>query len=280
MNFQVPPVKPIRFRARPLTSHALSWSADTDLAIATSETIYILFPEYPQDKTVTKDTLRYQWSLRLELTGLFHPYAGVNTQLCASAGVTLPPLDEESDSEDEGYEIPNMRAVTGRGGSVSQVVRLEWSPTGLGVNLRPVLMALTTNGELLTFGEHRDPESTAASGLRTRNTKMWRVLWALGAGMPIPAEDQEGSYRTMTEKVTSFSWSRYIAPGKALLAYRTDEDEVAIMSVHYFLKPGSTGQEGQDFVWQIREVARFEVKGPHKVNSHTHISRLELILLD
>lgn len=216
--------------------------------------------------------MRYQWSLRLELTGLFHPRAAVNTQLCAFAGVTLPPLDDESDSEDEEYEMPNTRGVTGRGGSMSQVVRVEWSPTGLGVNLRPVIMALTTNGELLTFGEVKDPESATTTGLRDRNTRMWRVLWALGAGMPIPAEDQEGSYRTMNEKVTSFSWARYIAPGKALLAYKTDEEEVVIMSVHYFLKPGSTGQEGQDFMWQVREVARFEAKGPHEVKSHILLS--------
>lgn len=148
---------------------------------------------------------------------------------------------------------------------MSQVVRVEWSPTGLGVNLRPIIMAMTTHGKLFAFGEHRDPDSATTTGLRDRSKRMWRILWALGLGMPIPAEDQEGSYRIMDEKITSFSWARYIAPGKALLAYKTDEEEVVIMSVHYFLAPGSTGEKTQDYVWQVREMARFEANGVHHV---------------
>ena len=189
----------------------------------------------------------------------------MNAQLCAFAGVKLPPPGDESESEDEKAEVPEFRSVTGRGGSVSQVVRVEWSPVGLGACLRPILVAMTTNGELLAFGEHRDPEFEISSANSSRNTRMWKILWALGAGMPIPAEDYEGSYRTMDERITSFSWAKYIAPGKALLAYKTDVDEVVIMSVHYFQKPGSVGQLAVDFMWQIREVARFEATGPHEV---------------
>lgn len=193
----------------------------------------------------------------------------MNTQLCEFAGITLPPPDDDEDVEsvDElnDHERSVKRAVTGRGGSISQIVKVEWSPSGLGVNLRPIIMVMTTNGELLAFGEHKDPESVTASGLRARNNRMWRLLWALGASMPIPAEDQEGSYRTMDERITSFSWAGYIAQGKALLAYKTDEEEVAIMSVHYFRRPESQGQRAVDYVWQVREVARFAAEGPHAV---------------
>jgi hypothetical protein len=267
---QIRPLKSLPLKSRPLTTHAVAWSPDAELAVATDDTVHIFLPEYPSpigdgggEDAASKDLEKSQFSLSIRATGIFLPLPSVNTQLCAFAGVRLPPPGAEERAERssvEGHE------VTGSGASLSQVVRVEWSPGGLGANRRPVLMIMTTNGELLTLGEYVDPQSAAALGLRARSTKMWKVLWGLGAGMPIPAEDDEGSYRTMDERITSFSWAREILPGRALLAYATDEDEVVIMSVQYFIRPDSAGQSAQDFIWQVREVARFEARGPHKVS--------------
>ena len=269
-NFQIRPLKSLPLRSRPLTSHAVAWSCDGELAVATDDTVYIFLPEYPSPGTdrdaAVKDVTQSQFSLSLNATGIFLPLSQVNTQLCAFAGIRLPPPGNEDADESVNRSSVDGCQVTGAGGSISQVIRVEWSPNGLGANRRPVLMLMTTNGELLALGEYTDPQSTVASGLRARNTKMWKILWGLGAGMPIPAEDHEGAYRTMDERIKSFSWAKEISPGRALLAYMTDEDDIVIMSVQYFTRPGSTSQTSNDFVWQIREVARFDAAGPHRVS--------------
>ena len=277
-KLQIRPLKSLSLRSRPLTSHAIAWSCDGELAVATDDTVYIFLPEYPSpgsdEDSSAKEVTQSQFSLSLNATGIFLPLPQANAQLCAFAGIRLPPQGEEDEERVNRSSLDGCQ-VTGAGGSISQIIRVEWSPNGLGANRRPVLTVMTTNGELLTLGEYTEPQSTVASGLRARSTKMWRILWALGAGMPIPAEDHEGAYRTMDERITSFSWANEISPGRALLAYRTDEEEVVIMSVQYFTRPDSNAQSSDDFVWQVREVARFEAGGPHQVSTrdiHEHAS--------
>lgn len=86
---------------------------------------------------------------------------------------------------------------------------------------------------------------------------MWKILWGLGAGMPIPAEEGDGSYRTMDDRITSFAWAREISPGRALLAYATDEGDVVVIAVRY---------SARDRAWKIGQVARFDATGPHEVS--------------
>lgn len=166
------------------------------------------------------------------------------------------------------------RDVTGRGASVSQVVSLAWSPSGLGANLRPVLVAMMTSGALLAVGEVLDASTAAGAGVRVRNTKMWRMLWGLGADLPIPDEVEAGAFRTMEDRIKSFAWAKEIATGRALLAYATDEEDVVIMSIQRYMrsKSGSTSTED---VWQVREVARFDARSPHEVRLlHQYLSRV------
>ena len=253
---------------RPLTSHGIAWSCDAELAVATEDSIHIFLPEYPRPVTSgheevnPKDAALYQFSLSLQATGIFSPLASVNAKICASAGIRLPPLEARAAVDET---TARLHPVTGLGGSLSQVVRIEWSPNGVGANLRPVLTVMTTNGRLVTLGEESDSQSTTASGNRSRNTKTWRVLWSLGVGMPIPAEDHEGAYRTMDEHIMSFAWAREILPGRALLAYLTDEQEVVIIGIQYFTRQSSETPSLNEPIWQIREVARFETSRPHTV---------------
>jgi hypothetical protein len=88
---------------------------------------------------------------------------------------------------------------------------------------------------------------------------MWKILWGIGAGMPIPAEDHERAYRTMEERIVGFSWAKEVAPGQALFAYETDQDEIVVMSVQH------VARAPDDYRWQVREVARFDGEGPHSV---------------
>lgn len=228
--------------------------------MATDDAVHIFIPEYPRpdvdEDSAPQDSYRHQFSLSIHATGIFAPHASVNAQLCSDAGVKLPPpggADTDSNTGTDEKPEPPWRQVTSKGASVSQVVRVEWSPNGLGANHRPVLAAMVTNGELLMLGEQSDPRS---SGLRSRTTRTWKILWALGAGMPIPAEHRAGSYRTVDDRITSFSWARELFPGRALLAYATDEGEVAVMSVQY---------SSRYHAWRVREVARFDAGGPHEV---------------
>lgn len=267
IQYQIRPLKTLTIKSRPLTSHALAWSCDAELAVATDDTIYIFLPEYPKvardGEQVDQDTaIQHQFSVSLQAQGIFRPDPLVNTQLCAFEDIRLPPPDTDDDFEQQ--SVPG-RHITGFGASLCQVIRLEWSPNGLGMNLRPVLMAMLTSGELLALGEDIDPHSTVISGLRNRNLKQWKILWGLGAGLPLPAEDHEGSYRSMDDRAKSFSWANEILPGRALLAYATDEDEIVITSVHHFVRTSSQSPEAEgEHVWQIREVARFEATGPHE----------------
>lgn len=260
-------------KERPLGPRALSWSCDAELAVATAETIYIYFPEYPSvdddAAPVADNALLYhhQYSTYLQLEGIFRPDPVINARLCELAGVKIPPLSILGELWRYSEKTVPGRDVTGRGGSVSQIVSIEWSPSGLGANLRPVLTAMMTSGEVLAVGEVLDTSTAAGAGLRSRNTKLWRVLWGLGADLPIPDEQAEGAYRTMEDRIKSFAWAKEIATGRALLAYATDEEDVVIMSVqrHTRFKPGSTDTED---VWQVREAARFDARSPHKVRAH------------
>lgn len=292
---------------RPLTSHALAWSCDGELAIATENSLHILFPQYPRpapsagapssgDTTAQTSTTSssaaapqealFQFSLSLQATGIFVPLAAVNAQICALEGIRLPPPEGRKEGLLGDERTAESRPVTGQGGSVSQVVRLEWSPNGLGANMRPVLTAMTTNGSLVTVGDHIDPSSQSTvttSGQRSRSTKTCKVLWGLGAGLPIPAEDHQGAYRTVDDRIKSFSWAREILPGRGLVAYMTDDQDVVIMSVQYFHRKDSDAATNMitsdTTIWQTREVARFEATGPHEVSSpSSHESSIAAIL--
>ena len=145
-------------------------------------------------------------------------------------------------------------------------MRIEWSPNGLGQNLRPVLTVLATNGSIVTLGEHIDSGSTIASSATTRTFRNWRFLWGLGALLPIPDGEDARGFREMDERIVSFSWAREILPGRGLLAYANDSREVVVVSVQFCSRqPGPEGSTGEQSAWEICELARFDGRGPHKV---------------
>lgn len=153
--------------------------------------------------------------------------------------------------------------MTGSGASICQIVRLEWSPNGLGCNLRPILTALSTNGGVYALGEHIDMQSTMVAGMRTRSFKAWKTLWGLGAQLPLPDASVEDGFRNMNERIQSFSWAKELAPGRALMAYCNDAEEVAIMSIQLFPRPREGEPSIDETIWDIREVGRFDGRGKH-----------------
>lgn len=207
--------------------------------------------------------MHHQFSMSLQASGIIRPEASINAKLCAAAGVKLP---GPKITEEFTFCGVGEGPVTGSGAALGQIVRVEWSPNGLGQNLRPVLTVLATNGSIATLGEHIDCESTRASSATTRTFRNWRFLWGLGALLPIPDGDCERGFREMDERIVSFSWAREILPGRGLLAYANDAREIVIMSVQlYSRKPEPEGSAGGQPAWEICELARFDGRGPHKV---------------
>ncbi|PTB80657.1 hypothetical protein M440DRAFT_1348832 [Trichoderma longibrachiatum ATCC 18648] len=263
-RFRARPLQTLSLTSRPPSPHAIAWSCDAELAVATQECIYIFLPDFhgPDADADERDASQYQFALSLQPSAVINPSPKINGQLCAQVGVKLPGLrmcDEDT------FRGVGNGLVTGAGAALGQVIRVEWSPSGLGCNLRPVLMALTTAGSLVTFGEQADSQSAATSSMRTRTFKNWRVLWGLGARLPIPDLTSKDGFRTMDERIVSFSWAKEIAPGRALLAYMNDDGQIVVMSVQYHRRADASkrGSE-QGWIWTLTEHVRINGRGPHE----------------
>ncbi|KAM3446110.1 hypothetical protein MY3296_009979, partial [Beauveria thailandica] len=270
---------------QPLTSHAIAWSCDAELAIATIEGIHIFLPEYPRSSGSSEGdkppSERYaaspQFPLFMQTSGSLRPDPSINAPLCLFAGVRElpppppPPQPPSGGGADGAGGFPGVGRgqITGAGASLGQVIRVEWSPGGLGSNLRPVLTALTGHGAVICFGEYIDLRKAgggASSTMQVRSFKNWRTLWGLGALLPLPIAgggrrraELGRDVEVMNERITAFSWAREIMPGRALLAYETDDGEVVVMAVQFYSRNSAPDEKG----WDIRQVARFDASGPH-----------------
>ncbi|KAK4226755.1 hypothetical protein QBC38DRAFT_479874 [Podospora fimiseda] len=161
--------------------------------------------------------------------------------------------------------------ITSVGSSMNHVVRIAWSPSGLGVNQRPILAILTGSGTVAMYGDH----NMAANILQRANDNMiqrrqlnsWIVLWGLGERMIVPNQDTE-----LAEYIRSFAWAQEIGPGQALLATINDAMEIAIISIQTVSVPDENKPKEtllmktepiERTVWLVREIVRFKAEGPH-----------------
>ncbi|KAK4207024.1 gpi-anchor transamidase-like protein [Rhypophila decipiens] len=185
--------------------------------------------------------------------------------------------DEEDEDEDgEGDVIGGRRpriipngpfgagygAITSTGSSMNHVVNMDWSPSGLGANRRPILAILTGSGTLAMYGDGSTPAKILPrvneGMLQHRELNSWEVLWGVGERLIAPGQQVE-----VSEYLRGFSWAKEIAPGQALLATISDQMEVAILTVQTVFRPDPDQQGQERLVWLVQEVARFVAKGPH-----------------
>ncbi|KAK1998966.1 hypothetical protein LX36DRAFT_656031 [Colletotrichum falcatum] len=303
--FQIPPLKTLTLKSRPLASHALAFSCDAELAVAADDSVHIFLPEFPTPEepssaTAHKDhdaqdpaekdpagvaaaaaaaavndaqgggkTSRQQfYTYILRIPTSRKPDPRMNAALFAARGLDAPAYDDDYggaavEYASSAFEGVGSGTVTGYGASLNQVVSIEWSPAGLGRNLRAALAVMLTSGALLVFGE-AGGGAAVDLGARMRNFRDWRILWGVGANLPLPdAGSEDGAYLPK-DKVRSFSWARHLGPGQALMAYATDQEEVVVLSVQYYL-PGhlDDGSDAGSHVWEVEELARFNARGPH-----------------
>ena len=150
--------------------------------------------------------------------------------------------------------------ITGTGSTMNHVVSVAWSPSGLGVNRRPILAVLTSAGIVGMYGDGPGLESSGTRPneymLPRRTLSSWMVLWGVGERLMVPGQQSE-----ISENIQGIAWAKLIAPGQALLATINDVREVAIISVQS-LTVGVGGATDR-FIWVVREVARFKAEGPH-----------------
>jgi hypothetical protein len=205
----------------------------------------------------------------------------VNKELFTAAGVPFPYDDgyddsgdaEASDSseeeeEEDAFDKNDNRPfgagygpITGVGSSMNHVVHMAWSPSGLGVNLRPILAILTSAGVVAMYGDGGKVYTVLPHAninmLQRRELSSWAVLWGVGERLLVPGQQAEE-----TENIQGIAWAREIAPGQALLATINDVREVAILSVQTM--PKYNIAEGKDHLdWLVHEVVRFKAEGPH-----------------
>lgn len=190
------------------------------------------------------------------------------------------PKDAEQEAEymESGAVIPfheinhhpgaGVGMIGSAGTSMNHVVAVEWSPSGLGRNRRPVLGVLTGCGSLAIYGEGsalpfgstvRPLRSVATKGKgAARDLASWIVLWAVGENFVVPGQEEYG----YGEFIKAFSWSQETGPGKTLLGYMNDLREVVVLSVGTEYR--TTKDDGlEEAVWNVQEVCRFEVETPH-----------------
>lgn len=156
--------------------------------------------------------------------------------------------------------------ICGSGSSLNHVVDIQWSPSGLGRNLRPVLAVLTGGGHLaiygdgahLPFGSMTKPSRITGRGKgAVRDLQCWLALWAVGANFVVPGQEEYG----YGEFVKAFAWCQEIGAGKSLLAYMNDLRELVVLCVGTSFRKTEDGLD--EAVWNVQEVFRTQTAGPH-----------------
>ena len=278
---QVPPLAPFKIIGTRLhTPQSLSWSPDGELAVAADDSVHIYLPHFRNERLLgdEEDSLSdgdesesaredgdRPFFLRKRISGK-RQYASVPLRILIPQ-VTDPRVNEgllnkkgavvEFNEDEDDFMGVGTGVVTGFGSALNQPVSVQWSPPGLGPNLRPVVTALITKGMILAWGEVLNYDETASSG--TRDFRSWKALWGLGGSMPLPSG---GSFSVKGDRITAFAWAGEVADGRALLGYHTDADELVVVAVQYVEEVGE-GMNSEGPAWRVDEVARVAVPGPH-----------------
>ncbi|KAF6823061.1 hypothetical protein CPLU01_11624 [Colletotrichum plurivorum] len=297
-DYKIPPLKTLTLKSRPLTNHALAFSCDAELAVAADDSVHVFLPEFPNPEETTssappskpvpdsnedtpaaalaaategqdgeKASRQQYYTYMFRIPTSRKPDPRMNAALFAAQGLALPSDDDDlANFEDEAasaFEGVGSGTVTGYGASLNQVVAVEWSPGGVGRNLRAVLAITLTNGALIVVGEGGG-KGAVDLGARMRSFRNWRILWGVGANLPLPDADCEDGAYLPKDKIRSFAWARRIETGRSMMAYATDQEEIVVLSAQYYLpNEKDDASDAASYVWEVEEVARFDGRGPH-----------------
>lgn len=210
----------------------------------------------------------------------------------ANGGEPMEGVEGEAKQQEEIEEDPLVQEVNshpgagtgvigGAGSSLNHVVAIEWSPSGLGRNLRPVLAVLTGCGSLaiygeggpLPFGSNAKPSRVVGGFGKSavRDLQSWLALWAVGENFVVPGQEEFG----YGEFVKAFAWCEEVSAGRALLSYMNDLREIVILSVGTTFRKTEGGLE--EAIWNVQEISRMETGGPHgqvDVSDSAHVDTI------
>ena len=228
--------------------------------MAADDSLHIFLPHYRNpnsggDEKTSDDREQYYSSpLRLVVPRRLDPRMSI--RLLAGSNQNVPDQKNELDFMGCGVGV-----VTGFGSALNQVMSVEWSPTGMGPNQRPILTACITKGAIIAWGEAIPPRNANVDlfDARSRGFRFWKTLWGIGANMPLPDASSPTGFSTSGDRITSYSWARQVsADGQGLIAYLTDTGELVMMALQYLEKDETLEAE-----WKIDEVYRNRLPGPH-----------------
>ncbi|CAK7568421.1 MAG: hypothetical protein SEPTF4163_006410 [Sporothrix epigloea] len=223
--------------AVPFNGRALAWSPDAELAVATSDSVFVYVPQFmsaaggrmpifseQNDDAPPQDLTSGQFASGTETRNQFAAgfrripigYPRLDHRLNYHLFSVLVPGELGSDTGAWQNELPRISAgsgpISGSGSSMNSVVSIAWSPSGVGHNRRPIIGVLTTSGTLVLYGEPLEKEqqtwisseggSRAAShGRSSYDTSRWEILWAVGERLAVPGQRKTG------ECIVSFAWT-------------------------------------------------------------------------
>ncbi|CAK7229536.1 hypothetical protein SBRCBS47491_007280 [Sporothrix bragantina] len=179
--------------AVPFNGRALAWSPDAELAVATSDSVYIYVPQFTsaaggrmpissepegsaqdvrtQDDDVQRqEPQKSQFATGTETRNQFAAgirripvgYPRLNHRLNHHLFSVLTPDEPGSDTGAWQHDFPRISAgsgpISGSGSSMNSVVSIAWSPSGVGRNRRSILGVLTASGMLVLYGEPLENE--------------------------------------------------------------------------------------------------------------------------
>ncbi|KAI8944941.1 hypothetical protein F4801DRAFT_158622 [Xylaria longipes] len=250
------PLESLNLAILPKTTHNITWSPDSELAVGCDDCVLVYVPEFSRIPAPINGG-RYdagprqydEAALRFPIAPLKSP--DLNRHLFDQAG-----------QEFAGYASftgAGSGIITGHGSTLNHTVALAWSPCGLGRMNRAVLAVLTAAGIVTVYCQGASEVVGGAVGRNARSLRPWVPAWHVGGGLLVPTDGHPSTGKK--ECITAFSWARDAHAGVAIMSYVNDEHEIVLLLVrathHAKAAPGHPG------TWTVREVARFMAEGPH-----------------
>ncbi|CAK7264675.1 hypothetical protein SEPCBS119000_001114 [Sporothrix epigloea] len=288
--------------AVPFNGRALAWSPDAELAVATSDSVYVYVPQFTSaagsrmpifserdGEALCQDLAESQFASGTETRNQFAAgfrripvgYPRLDHRLNYHLFSVLTPGEPGSDTGSWQEELPRISAgsgpISGSGSSMNSVVSMAWSPSGVGRNRRPIIGVLTTSGTLVLYGEPLETEQHGGGsklethGRSSYDTSRWEILWAVGERLAVPGQKKTG------ECIVSFAWTEGCdllvdegspklgePPRRATQAFLLYQTDKRDVVV---LKVSHLRHGDGTNKWHVVEVSRRRVPGPHTVSS-------------
>ncbi|KAI1168134.1 hypothetical protein F5B18DRAFT_266739 [Nemania serpens] len=252
------PLESLHLSILPKTTHNITWSPDSELAIACDDCVLVYVPDFSLRPASSGAQPQYDGPRQYDEMALRFPIAPLkspelNRHLFEAVGQDLAGFNF--------FTGAGSGIITGHGSTLNHTVALAWSPCGLGRMNRSVLAVLAAAGIVTVYCEAA-PEVVGTVGRNTRNMRPWIAAWHVGGGQLVPGVEGH-AVPQKKECITAFSWApdTHTRSKVAILAYLNDDHEVVLLLVQ--ARHDAKASPGHPGTWKVHEAARFMAAGPH-----------------